>query len=71
MLPEPLDTSVLPLLLAPWILDTGVTFMSLYGKQEGAMAGYIPHKPGRPSHADHTYQIAGLRLIAGCYGCAG
>jgi hypothetical protein len=35
----------------------------LYGKQEGALVGYNPHKPGRPSHAYHTYQMAGLRLL--------
>jgi hypothetical protein len=60
-----LDASVLPLLLAPWILDTDVTVKPLYGKQEGAVVGYNPHKPGRPSHAYHTYQMAGLRLMLG------
>jgi hypothetical protein len=64
-LQEHLDASVLPLLLAPWILDTDVTVKSLFGKQEGAVVGYNPHKPGRPSHAYHTYQIAGLRLMLG------
>jgi len=58
-----LDASVLPLLGAPWILDTDVTVKPLYGKQEGAVVGYNPHKPGRPSHAYHTYQIGGLRLM--------
>lgn len=62
---EHLDASVLPLLNAPWILDTDVTVKPLYGKQEGAVVGYNPHKPGRPSHAYHTYQIAGLRLMLG------
>ena len=57
------DASVLPLLCAPWILDTDVTVKPLYGKQEGAVVGYNPHKPGRPSHAYHTYQMAGLRLM--------
>lgn len=60
-----LNASVLPLLTAPWILDTDVTVKSLYGKQEGAVVGYNPHKPGRPSHAYHTYQMAGLRLMLG------
>ena len=60
-----LDASVLPLLTAPWILDTDVTVKPLYGKQEGAVVGYNPHKPGRPSHAYHTYQMAGLRLMLG------
>jgi len=64
-LQEHLDASVLPLLAAPWILDTDVTVKPLYGKQEGAVVGYNPHKPGRPSHAYHTYQMAGLRLMLG------
>lgn len=64
-LQDHLDASVLPLLLAPWILDTDVTVKPLYGKQEGAVVGYNPHKPGRPSHAYHTYQIGGLRLMLG------
>ena len=56
---------MLPLLSAPWVLDTDVTVKPLYGKQEGAVVGYNPHKPGRPSHAYHTYQVAGLRLMLG------
>ena len=64
-LQEHLDASVLPLLSAPWVLDTDVTVKPLYGKQEGAVLGYNPHKPGRPSHAYHTYQMAGLRLMLG------
>ncbi|WP_347987714.1 transposase [Methylomonas sp. AM2-LC] len=52
-----------PLLSHPWILDTDVTVKPLYGKQEGAVVGYNPHKPGRPSHTYHTYMIANLRLI--------
>ncbi len=62
-LQDHLDASVLPLLSAPWVLDTDVTVKPLYGKQEGALIGYNPHKPGRPSHAYHTYQMAGLRLM--------
>jgi hypothetical protein len=62
-LQEHLDASVWPLLAAPWVLDTDVTVKPLYGKQEGALVGYNPHKPGRPSHAYHTYQMAGLRLL--------
>jgi hypothetical protein len=62
-LQDHVDASVLPLLSAPWILDTDVTVKPLYGKQEGAVVGYNPHKPGRPSHAYHTYQMAGLRLM--------
>ena len=60
-----LDASVMALLSAPWVLDTDVTVKPLYGKQEGALRGYNPHKPGRPSHAYHTYQVAGLRLMLG------
>ena len=47
----------------PWILDADVTVKTLYGKQEGAVVGYNPHKSGRPSHTYHTYMIANLRLI--------
>jgi len=52
-----------PLLSEPWILDADATIKTLYGHQEGAEVGYNPHKPGRPSHAYHTYMIANLRLI--------
>ncbi len=52
-----------PLLSQPWILDADVTVKPLYGQQEGAVIGYNPHKPGRPSHTYHTYMIANLRLI--------
>ena len=66
-----LDASVWPLLSAPWILDVDVTIKPLYGKQEGAVLGYNPKKPGRPSHAYHTYQMAGLRLMLGVEVAAG
>jgi hypothetical protein len=36
---------------------------TLYGHQEGAEVGYNPHKPGRPSHAYHTYMLSSLRLV--------
>ncbi len=52
-----------PLLSEPWILDADVTIKALYGHQEGAVLGYNPHKPGRPSHTYHTYFIANLRLV--------
>lgn len=52
-----------PLLNTPWILDVDVTIKPLYGRQECAVKGYNPHKPGRPSHTFHTYMIANLRLI--------
>lgn len=52
-----------PLLNVPWILDVDTTIKVLYGKQEGAVVGYNPKKPGRPSHTYHTYSIATLRLV--------
>lgn len=57
--------TVFGLLEAPWILDVDVTVKPLYGKQQGAVVGYNPHKPGRPSHAYHSYQVSGLRLMLG------
>lgn len=57
--------TVLGLLDCPWILDVDVTIKPLYGKQQGAVLGYNPHKPGRPSHAYHSYQVSGLRLMLG------
>src|SRR5262245_37131068 len=57
--------TVLGLLEAPWILDVDVTIKPLYGKQQGAVVGYNPHKAGRPSHAYHSYQVSGLRLMLG------
>lgn len=51
------------MLAEPWILDTDVTVKPLYGHQEGAVSGYNPHKPGRPSHTYHTCFIANLRLV--------
>jgi hypothetical protein len=60
-----LGRTVLGLLDAPWILDVDVTIKPLYGKQQGAVLGYNPHRPGRPSHAYHSYQVCGLRLMLG------
>lgn len=51
------------MLTTPWILDCDVTVKPLYGHQQGAVLGYNPHKPGRPSHTYHTYMIANLRLV--------
>lgn len=45
-----------------WILDTDTTVKCLYGKQEGAVIGYNPKKPGRPSHSYHSYFMANTRL---------
>src|SRR5262249_42002749 len=33
------------------------------GHQEGAVVGYNPRKPGRPSHCYHTYMLSDLRLV--------
>src|SRR5712672_1131043 len=60
-----LDYCVWPLLTEPWVLDIDSTIKPLYGRQEGAIVGYNPHKPGRPSHCYHTYLMANLRLVLG------
>lgn len=52
-----------PLLTEPWILDVDTTVKPLYGHQEGAVVGFNPKKPGRPSHALHTYIMANTRLV--------
>jgi Transposase DDE domain group 1 len=52
-----------PALALSWVLDIDTTIKPIYGHQEGATLGYNPHKPGRPSHAYHTYFIATLRLV--------
>lgn len=51
------------ILTIPWILDVDTTVKCLYGHQEGAVVGYNPKKPGRPSHTYHTYMIANIRMI--------
>lgn len=61
----------MPLLDAPWILDTDTTIKLLYGHQQGAVIGYNPRKPGRPSHAYHSYFMAGLRQVLGVEVCPG
>ena len=58
-----LDDCTAPLLAEPWILDMDTTVKPLYGRQEGAVVGYNPKKPGRPSHCYHTYSVAGPRLV--------
>jgi len=52
-----------PLLYEPWILDVDTHVKVLYGHQEGAVLGYNPKKPGRPSHVLHTYFMANTRLV--------
>jgi len=58
-----LDYTTRPLLSEPWILDVDTTVKPLYGRQEGAVVSYNPHKPGRPSHSYHCYMMANLRLV--------
>lgn len=48
-----------------WVLDIDVTIKPIYGKQEGAVLGYNPSKPGRPSHAYHSFWVGHLRLCLG------
>jgi hypothetical protein len=57
-----LDYCVGPLLDEPWVLDVDATIKPLYGHQEGAVVGYNPRKPGRPSHCYYTYMLSDLRL---------
>jgi hypothetical protein len=56
-------SSVHAALGTPWIVDIDTTIKPLYGKQSGAEVSYNPHKPGRPSHALHTYWVGNLRLV--------
>ena len=58
-----LKASYEPLLEEPWALDMDTTVKVLYGHQEDAKVGYNPQKPGRPSHAYHSYCIGNLRLV--------
>jgi hypothetical protein len=58
-----LQASYEPLLVEPWALDVDTTVKPLYGHQEDAKVGYNPQKPGRPSHAYHSYFIANLRMV--------
>ena len=55
--------SVQPALDSPWILDIDTTIKTLFGQQSGAEVSYNPHKPGRPSHAFHTYFVSNLRMV--------
>src|SRR5712691_9543292 len=58
-----LKASYEPLLKEAWALDMDTTVKPLYGHQEDAKVGYNPQKPGRPSHAYHSYFIANLRMV--------
>ena len=62
-LKEHLKASYEPLLQEPWILDVDSTVKPLYGHQEDAKVGYNPAKPGRPSHAYHSYFVANIRMV--------
>lgn len=62
-LSESLMYTYSPILTEQWILDVDTTIKQLYGKQEGAIVGYNPHKPGRPSHTYHSYMISNIRLM--------
>jgi hypothetical protein len=58
-----LKESIREALRTGWILDCDTTIKLLYGHQDGAEISYNPTKPGRPSHAIHTYWIANMRLV--------
>jgi hypothetical protein len=58
-----LKASYAPLLQEPWVLDVDSTVKQLYGHQEDAKLGYNPTKPGRPSHAYHSYFVANIRMV--------
>ena len=44
-------------------IDVDTTVKPLYGHQQDAKVGYNPSKPGRPSHAYHSYFVAGIRMV--------
>jgi hypothetical protein len=54
-----------------WILDIDTTIKTLFGRQSGADVSYNPHKPGRPSHALHTYFVSPLRMVLDVVVCPG
>ncbi len=58
-----LKASYEPLLQEPWVLDVDTTVKPLYGHQQDAKVGYNPTKPGRPSHAYHSYFAANIRMV--------
>lgn len=58
-----LEATYEELLSEPWILDMDATVKPLYGRQEKAVRGYNPAKPGRPSHVYQSYFIAAIRMV--------
>lgn len=58
-----LEESTSEALCTSWILDCDTTIKPLYGHQDGAEISYNPRKPGRPSHAIHTYWIGNVRMV--------
>jgi hypothetical protein len=58
-----LKASYEPLLQEPWVLDVDTTVRPLYGHQQDAKVGYNPTKPGRPSHAYHSYFVGNARIV--------
>jgi len=60
---EHLKATYQPLLQEPWVLDVDSTVKPLYGHQQDAVVGYNPTKPGRPSHAYHSYFVANIRMV--------
>lgn len=60
---EQLKHSIAQATATHWILDCDTTIKVLFGHQDGAVVSYNPHKPGRPSHAIHTYWIGNMRLV--------
>ncbi len=60
---EHLKASYGPLLQEPWVLDVDTTVKPLYGHPQDAQVGYNPTKPGRPSHAYHSYFVANIRMV--------
>jgi hypothetical protein len=62
-LKQHLKASYEPLLEEPWALDMDTTVKVLYGHQEDARVGYNPTKPGRPSHAIHSYFMGNVRIV--------
>ena len=66
-----LDHCTEPLLGEGWVLDADTTIKPLYGRQEGAVLGYNPKKPGRPvlcTHGPHLPLLLPVQPAPGA-GC--